>query len=118
MKKIMAIFWGVLTFLIILIALSCDTTKPKPPVIHYQLNMMHDAIDADTYADFGLTLVTISAELKDEDGNFLEGETINFTWQNTDASITLGTISTPTRTTDNNGKATVTFEDNGQAGTR
>jgi len=113
----MAIFWGVLTFLIILIALSCDTTKPKPPVIHYELNMMHDAIDADTYADFGLTLVTISAELKDEDGNFLEGETINFTWQNTDASITLGTISTPTRTTDNNGKATVTFEDNGQAGT-
>ena len=117
MKKKMALFWGVLTFLIILIALSCDTTKPKPPVIHYQLNMMHDAIDADTYADFGLTLVTISAELKDEDGNFLEGETINFTWQNTDASITLGTISTPTRTTDNNGKATVTFEDNGQAGT-
>ena len=116
MKKLITIFWGALTTLIILVALSCDTTKPKPPVFHYELNLIHDAEESSVYADFNMTTVNIIAELKDEDGNFIEGETISFTWENVDHAITLGTIDIPTLTTDNNGKVSVIFEDNGQAG--
>ncbi|MFQ6609439.1 MAG: Ig-like domain-containing protein, partial [Fidelibacterota bacterium] len=116
MKKLIAIFWGTLTTLIILVALSCDTTKPKPPVAYYELNIIHDAEESNVYADFNITTVNIIAELKDEDGNFLLDKTITFTWENADHAITLGTISTPTMTTDTNGKVSVLFEDNGQAG--
>ncbi|NQU67286.1 MAG: hypothetical protein HQ510_05025 [Candidatus Marinimicrobia bacterium] len=116
MKKLITIFWGALTTLIILVALSCDTTKPKPPVFLYELNLIHDAVESSVYADFNITTVNIIAELKDEDGNFIEGETISFTWENMDHAITLGTIDIPTLTTDNNGKVSVIFEDNGQAG--
>ncbi len=116
MKKLIAIFWGALTTLILLVALSCDTTKPKPPVLIYELNLISDATESNVYADFNITTVNLIAELKDEDGNFLEGKTISFTWENTDHAITLGTITPTTLTTNTNGKVSVIFEDNGQEG--
>ncbi len=115
-KKLIYYLWSSLAVVLILIALSCDTTKPKPPVFHYELNLVHDADTRDVYADINLDPVQITVELKDEDGNFLSNQTVIFTWENMDAVITYGAITPPTVVTDNNGKGVVFFHDNGQAG--
>ena len=116
LKQITSYFFIVV---IILIALTCDTQKPfqqTPPNINYQISLFHNPSENFTYADFGVTLVNLTVELRDEDASFIAGKSINFTWENLDNQLTLGEIEYIDSETDENGKFNIRFKDNGQPG--
>ena len=118
MKKVIFHSLGIiLTLSIVLLSWTCDTRTPTSPEYEYTISLTHDVSEDETYADYGVTTVTLTAELKDEDGQFISDKTVTFTYENTDASQTYGEIEHIDSQTNANGKMRVKYKDNGQAGT-
>ena len=115
-KVIFHSLWILLTLSILILSWTCDTRTPTSPEYDYVISLTHDSSEDETFADYGVTTVTLTAELKDDAGQFLSNKIITFLYNNLDESQTLGEIEQLDTQTDANGKMRIKYKDNGQSG--
>ena len=124
--------FNTLITLSVMLLLTCDTKKPSTepdiPVIVYDLTLAYEVQTPDlsgtyqtvedeiSYADYGITRVKLTAQLKDEGGIFVSGQELIVTFDNLNAEIEAGNIELVDQSTDDGGKFRFIYNDEGQSG--